>query len=141
MSSCRRSIKSFGSGCGSRDIFGRMTQHITRRDVVRTGLALAGLGIVGIPEWVLPALAQSETVVPFLDFPERVITNPAPDRRIIDIRTINGPITPKDEFFTTQHYGHPVVDGATFKLRVSGLVDRPIALSLDELKRIGSTEL
>src|SRR5262245_59432936 len=118
-----------------------MTQHITRRDVVRTGLALAALGIVGLPEWVLPALAQGENVVPFLDFPERVITNPAPDRRIIDIRTINGPITPKDEFFTTQHYGHPVVDAATFKLRVSGLVDRPIALSLDELKRIGSTEL
>src|SRR5678816_292412 len=141
MSSCTPSIKSFGSGCRSRDIFGRMTQHITRRDVVRTGLALAGLGIVGLPEWVLPALAQSETVVPFLDFPERVVTNPAPDRRIIDIRTINGPFTPKDQFFTTQHYGHPKVDVATYTLRVSGLVDRPLSLSLDELRKLGSREL
>src|SRR5712691_8254265 len=78
-----------------------------RRDILKTGLALAGLGLVGIPEWVLPALAQGETVVPFLDFPDRVVTNPAPDRRIIDIRAIDGPITPKDQFFTTQHYGHP----------------------------------
>jgi hypothetical protein len=98
-------------------------------------------GSLGVPEWVLPALAQSETVLPFLDFPERVITNPAPDRRIIDIRTINGPFTPKDQFFTTQHYGHPKVDVATYTLRVSGLVDRPLSLSLDDLRKLGSREL
>src|SRR3954470_1933540 len=112
-----------------------------RRDMLKTGLALAGLGIVGIPEWVLPALAQGETVVPFLDFPDRVITTPAADRRIIDIRTISGPFTPKDQWFTTQHYGHPKVDVATFKLQVSGLVDRPQSFSLDDLRKIGSKEL
>ncbi|HKC56790.1 MAG TPA: molybdopterin-dependent oxidoreductase, partial [Vicinamibacterales bacterium] len=112
-----------------------------RRDVLKAGLALAGLGIVGIPDWVLPALAQGETVVPFLDFPERVITNPAVDRRIIDIRTIDGPFTPKDQWFTTQHYGHPKVDVATYTLRVSGLVDRPLSLSLDDLRKMGRTEL
>jgi DMSO/TMAO reductase YedYZ molybdopterin-dependent catalytic subunit len=117
------------------------TLRTGRRDILKTGLALAGLGIVGIPEWVLPALAQGETVVPFLDFPERVITNPAADRRIIDIRTIDGPFTPKDQWFTTQHYGHPKVDVATYTLRVSGLVDRPLSLSLDELRKMGRTEL
>jgi DMSO/TMAO reductase YedYZ molybdopterin-dependent catalytic subunit len=119
----------------------RRTIVTSRRDMLKTGLALAGLGIVGIPEWVLPALAQTELVVPFLDYPERVITNPAPDRRIIDVRTIDGPFTPKDQWFTTQHYGHPKVDVATFKLQVSGLVDRPLSLSLDDLRKIGSREL
>jgi DMSO/TMAO reductase YedYZ molybdopterin-dependent catalytic subunit len=118
-----------------------MTTRSTRRDLLKGTLALAGLGLVGIPEWALPVLAQSETVVPFLDFPERVVTNPAPDRRIIDIRTINGAITPKDQFFTTQHYGHPVVDLATYKLQVSGLVERPISLTLDDLRRMGTKEL
>jgi DMSO/TMAO reductase YedYZ molybdopterin-dependent catalytic subunit len=113
----------------------------TRRDMLKGTLALAGLGLVALPEWVLPALAQGDTIVPFLDFPDRVITNPAVDRRIIDIRAINGPITPKDEFFTTQHYGHPKVDVATYKLQVSGLVDRPLTLSLDELRKMGNTEL
>jgi len=117
------------------------TTRSTRRDILKGTLALAGLGLVGIPDWVLPLLAQGEAVVPFLDWPERVITNPAPDRRIIDIRAISGPITPNDQFFTTQHYGHPVVDPATFRLKVSGLVDRPIALSLDDLRRMGSKEL
>jgi DMSO/TMAO reductase YedYZ molybdopterin-dependent catalytic subunit len=119
----------------------RAARQTTRRDVLKTGLALAGLGLAGIPEWVLPALAQGETVVPFLDFPERVITNPAPDRRIIDVRTINGPFTPKDQWFTTQHYGHPKVDPATYTLKVSGLVDRPLTLSLNDLRKMGSTEL
>ena len=63
------------------------------------------------------------------------------DRRIIDIRTINGPFTPKDEWFTTQHYGHPKVDAATHQLKVSGLVDRPLTLSIDDLRKIGSKEL
>ena len=42
------------------------TQH-TRRDILRGGFAVAGLGILGIPEWALPALAQGETLVPFTD--------------------------------------------------------------------------
>ena len=66
---------------------------------------------------------------------------PPPDRRLLDVRTIDGPFTPKDKFATTQHYGHPDVDPATFKLKVSGLVDRPKALSLDDLKKMGSTDL
>jgi DMSO/TMAO reductase YedYZ molybdopterin-dependent catalytic subunit len=118
-----------------------MTKHTTRRDVLRGSLALAGLGMLGIPDWILPALAQGEAVVPFIDFPERVVTNPAPDRRIIDIRTITGPITPADQFFTTQHYGHPTVDPATFQLKVSGLVERPVSLSLDQLRRMNGREL
>jgi DMSO/TMAO reductase YedYZ molybdopterin-dependent catalytic subunit len=117
-----------------------MTTSNTRRDVLKSALTLAGLGLVGLPEWVLPALAQGETVVPFLDYPN-VVTNPAPDRRIIDIREINGVFTPKDQFFTTQHYGHPSVDPATFKLKISGLVDRPLSLSLDDLRKMGGKEL
>ena len=44
-----------------------MMNQSTRRDILRGSLALAGLGVLGIPEWALPALAQGETVVPFTD--------------------------------------------------------------------------
>jgi DMSO/TMAO reductase YedYZ molybdopterin-dependent catalytic subunit len=118
-----------------------MTIQSTRREILMGGLAAAGLGVLGIPEWALPALAQGETVVPFTDIPENVRWETPPDRRIFDFRTLEGPITPKDKFATTQHYGHPEVDPATFKLKVSGLVDRPKALSLDDLKKLGATEL
>ena len=118
-----------------------MTKQSTRREILRGSLAVAGLSVLGIPEWALPALAQSETLVPFTDIPENFPTITAADRRIIDIRKIDGPFTPKDQFFTTQHYGHPEVDPATFQLKISGLVDRPTSLSLDELRRMGGTEL
>jgi DMSO/TMAO reductase YedYZ molybdopterin-dependent catalytic subunit len=117
-----------------------MNEH-SRRDVLKGSLALAGLGVLGLPEWVLPALAQGETLVPFTDMPENFNLAPGPDRRILDIRKIDGPFTPKDQFATTQHFGHPVVEPATFKLKVTGLVERPKALSLDDLKKLGSTDL
>jgi len=118
-----------------------MSMQHSRREVLRGGLAVAGLGVLGIPDWALPALAQGETLVPFTDIPDNVRWDTPPDRRLIDLRTIDGPFTPKDKFATTQHYGHPVVDPATFKLKVSGQVDRPKQLSLDDLKKIGSTDL
>src|SRR5437762_2304598 len=118
-----------------------MPNQTTRRDVLRGTLALAGLSAFGIPDWTLPALAQSETLVPFTDIPENVRWETPPDRRLLDVRTIDGPFTPKDKFATTQHYGHPEVDPATFKLKVSGLVDRPKSISLDELKKMGTTDL
>jgi DMSO/TMAO reductase YedYZ molybdopterin-dependent catalytic subunit len=113
----------------------------TRREILKSSLALAGLGVMGIPEWAMPALAQGESVVQFTDIPENVRWETPPDRRTLDVRTIEGPFTPADKFATTQHYGHPDVDAATFKLKVTGLVNTPKALSLDDLKKLGSTDL
>jgi DMSO/TMAO reductase YedYZ molybdopterin-dependent catalytic subunit len=118
-----------------------MSISSTRRDLLKGSLALAGLGMLGIPDWAVPALAEGETLVPFTDLPATINLTPAPDRRIIDVQKIEGVFTPKDQFFTTQHYGHPVVDPAAFRLRIAGLVDRPTELSLDELRKMKSTEL
>ena len=116
-----------------------MTNQNTRRDILKGGLAVAGLSM--IPDWVLPVLAQGETLVPFTDLPEKIVLEPTADRRIIDIRTIDGPLTPASKFATTQHYGHPEIDPAAFRLKISGLVDKPKSLSLDELRRMRSVEL
>ncbi len=118
-----------------------MTRKSSRRDILKGSLTLAGLGILGIPEWALPALAQDEILVPFTDVPDTLNLRRTPDRRIIDIRRINGPFTPADEFFTVQHYGHPVVDPATYRLRVSGSVNHATSLSSDELRGMPSREL
>ena len=104
-----------------RDMNGpHMPTQSTRRDILRGGLAVTGLALLDMPEWALPALAQGEVLVPFTDMPENFPTVTGADRRIIDIRKIDGPFTPKDQFFTTQHYGHPVIDPAAFRLKVSG---------------------
>jgi len=114
---------------------------MNRRDVIKTSMAAAVLGAAADFEWILPALAQGEVVVPLLDFPATFNPTPAPDRRLFDTRTLAGPFTPKDQFFTTQHYGHPEVDPVAFRLKVGGLVNTPLALSLDEIKKMGNAEL
>jgi DMSO/TMAO reductase YedYZ molybdopterin-dependent catalytic subunit len=117
-----------------------MTNAIDRRELFRTSIALAALGALGVPEWLLPVLAQGETLVPFTDLPE-TFPPPGVDRRQLDLRTITGPLTPRDSFFTTQHYGHPVVDPAAFRLKVSGMVNQPQSLSLDDLRSLRRVEL
>ena len=112
-----------------------------RRDVLRGGLAVAGLGVLNLPEWALPVLAQGETLVPFTDMGENIQWERPPDRRTLDLRTIDGPFTPKDKFATTQHYGHPDVDPSTFRLKVTGLVNQTKAFSLDDLRKMGGKDL
>ena len=116
---------------------------MNRRDAIKTGLSAATLAAVADFEWILPALAQGEVMVPFTDSHVNPPFNPTPgpDRRLFDTRTLAGPFTPKDQFFTTQHYGHPEVDPVAFRLKVGGLVNTPLALSLDELKKMGNAEL
>jgi len=118
-----------------------MKSTLTRRTLLRGGAAMVGLSFVGIPNWALPLLAAGEAVVPFTDIPDNVRWETPPDRRTFDLRTIDSPFTPPDKFFTTQHYGHPTVDPATFKLKLTGLVNKPVELSLDDLKKLGTTEL
>jgi DMSO/TMAO reductase YedYZ molybdopterin-dependent catalytic subunit len=118
-----------------------MKTDTSRRTILKGTLAMAGLGIAGLPEWALPLLAQGATLVPFTDIPENVRWDTPPDRRTLDVRTIDGPFTPADKFATTQHYGHPDVDAASYKLKITGMVNNPKALSLDDLKKLGSHDL
>ncbi len=114
----------------------------TRRDLLKQlGLAGVGLSLANLPGWTLPVLAQGETIVPFTDIPPTFNTTPSPITRTLDIRKIDGAFTPADQFFTTQHYGHPDVDPAAFRLKVSGMVTKPLSLSLDDLKKMGNQEL
>jgi len=118
-----------------------MTKKTTRRDMIKGSLALAGLGLLGFPDWAFPALAPQEAIVPFTDLPETLTLERSPERRIIDIRTIGEYFTAADRFFTTQHHGHPEIDLATYRLRVSGLVDQSLSLSIDDLRAMPSREL
>ena len=115
-----------------------MTQ-ITRRDTLKQGLSLAGF--LALADWAVPALAQGETDVPFTDYPATFNPggNGAP-RRTFDIRTIDGFLVPKDKFFVTQHFNQPVIDPNTYRLKLSGLVNKPMELSLADLKKMRSTD-
>lgn len=118
-----------------------MSLSSSRRDALKQlGLAGLGLTIADVAGWSFPVLAQGETVVPFTDVPATYQPVSSPTNRTLDIRTIDGPLTAPDKFFTTQHYGHPEVDLAAFRLKVTGLVNKTLSLTLDELKQMKSVE-
>jgi DMSO/TMAO reductase YedYZ molybdopterin-dependent catalytic subunit len=113
----------------------------TRRETFKTGFAAAGLLLV--PDWALPALAQDEVDVPFTDIPKGFNpgANPNSSTRVYDIRKIDGPFTPKDQFFTLQHMNQPEIDPATYRLKFTGLVNKPAGFSLDELRAMRPVEI
>ncbi len=114
-----------------------MTTFISRRAVVKSGVALAGIAALNLPDWILPAQGQNEEVVPWTDVPANFNPSPATGLRTLDTRTLQRSafITPNEDFFAVQHYPVPSVDPAAYKLRLTGLVNKPMELTLDELKR------
>jgi hypothetical protein len=78
-----------------------MTEQISRRKAIKGGAALVGLAALGLPKWMLPALAEGEEVVPWTDVPANFNPNPSTGSRTLDTRTIRGSsfITPTEEFF------------------------------------------
>lgn len=115
-----------------------------RREVLKSGVALGGLAATaGMPFWSKLALAQGETLVPFADVPEDYVVAPkaAGAVHFVDTRHIDSFYTPNDEFYLVQHYGQPEVSMDDYKLRLTGLVDRTLEFTLDELKSMDKVEV
>ena len=120
-----------------------MDNDIGRREVLKKGLALTGLAALTSAQWPLPALAQGEDLVPFTDIPDSF--KPGPPKpgttHILDTRTIDSFYTPNDDFYIVQHYGQPNVDLSNYSLSVTGLVDKPMTLTLDDIRARARVEL
>jgi DMSO/TMAO reductase YedYZ molybdopterin-dependent catalytic subunit len=118
-----------------------MATELTRRETLKRGLAAAG-ALALVPEWALPALAQGEVDVPFTDLPATFnFSPPGGNNRFLDLRKIDGFLTPTDQFFFIQHYNKPEVDAATYRLKFTGLVNKKIELSLADLRSMRSTDI
>jgi DMSO/TMAO reductase YedYZ molybdopterin-dependent catalytic subunit len=115
--------------------------EMTRRDTLRLGLATAA-GLALVPEWAIPALAQGESDIPFTDYPANFVTGPADGaRRVLDLRKLDGLITPTDQFFFIQHYDKPQIDASAYRLKLTGLFTKPTELSLADLQSMRSTDV
>jgi DMSO/TMAO reductase YedYZ molybdopterin-dependent catalytic subunit len=113
---------------------------VRRRDLTRRALlvqgsaALAGLAMLRL---VVPAEAfpqrVGEEVVPWLDPPP---PNPVPQAIVtqLDWEQLDSWRTPNDRFFTIAHYGIPAVAERDWRLDLTGLVQRPMSLSLSDLR-------
>jgi DMSO/TMAO reductase YedYZ molybdopterin-dependent catalytic subunit len=57
------------------------------------------------------------------------------------IEPATGRAVPNDLFFVRSNGPVPVIDPTTWRLDVAGAVERPLSLSLDDLRRLGSSRL
>lgn len=107
-----------------------MTKQVTsRRGALKTGSAVATAVLAGMsmPDFVFPGQQPAEELVPFLNMPRT-----GPNR--LDWETLDSWFTPQDQVFSVQHYGIPEFDTENHQVEVTGLVDRPGTLTLDQLR-------
>ncbi len=115
-----------------------MSQPINRREMLQTGLAATSL-LALLPDW---AVAAGGPGVTFTDIPPNFNPrNPKSSTQLLDIRTIDDPYTPADQFFHVQHFAIPAIDGDAHRLKVTGLVKQPAEFSLADLRAMHSTEI
>ena len=110
-----------------------------RRKVLKDALGVGAIaaGLTTAPNLLFPALAQGERLVPFTDelsdtFSWRPIE--ANTTHWQDTREINSFFTDNEDFYLVQHYGQPTIDNDAYRLRVTGMVDNELDLSLRDLQ-------
>ncbi len=129
---------------------------LTRRDLLLGAAVAGGAALVGVPA---AARSQSATVGPALPAipPDATKLQGAPTSPVggrsrfvtasraptgevtgtsfTPLQDLAGTITPSDLHFERHHAGVPLLDPARHLLTVHGLVDRPMAFTVDDLKR------
>ncbi len=104
---------------------------LNRRDLLKAGVGTAAFALAQLvtPDFAFPGQGEEETLLPFLNMPR---SRPGS----LDWETLDSWITPQDQVFEVSHYRPtPEVDPATYELEVTGLVEKPFTLSLEDLKK------
>ena len=103
---------------------------LSRREALRRGGAVAA-GAALFPADVAERIARyapQEAVIPWTNAPAA-----GGNANTLDWQALTSWVTPTEDLFSVGHYGTPEVDGATWRLEIGGLVDRPRTFTLDEI--------
>jgi DMSO/TMAO reductase YedYZ molybdopterin-dependent catalytic subunit len=108
---------------------------MSRRDLlVQGGVALTGLALLNNIKFAQAApLQPGEEVIPWLDqMPE----NPVPEviAQQLNWEELDSWITSNEQFFAITHYDRPEIDASDWRLEITGLVQNPMTLTLDDIK-------
>ncbi|MGV3590332.1 MAG: sulfite oxidase [Gammaproteobacteria bacterium] len=112
-------------------------KNFTRREALQSAMAVGGyIATASLPFWSKLALGAGEELVPFSDMPPEFVAPPVAPGAVhyLDSRTISGFYTPNDDFYIVQHYNQPEISEAAFRLKVTGMVDKPMELTLADIK-------
>ena len=123
-----------------------------RRRFLQTLGTLGAGAVLAHPSFSAFAVSASRAQLPFENGERELIA--FPQKRPLIVQTLRPPqletpffifnegvITPNDAFFVRYHWsGIPTsIDPATYRIRVSGKVNTPLILSLEELRKLADT--
>ena len=110
-----------------------MSQLQRREFIIKGSAALAALAVFQSRFAQAFPTRPGETVVPWLDQPAE---NPVPEviKTQLVWEDLDSWVTPNDKFFSIAHFDRPVIDANAWKLEIDGLVKKPMALTLADLK-------
>jgi sulfite dehydrogenase (cytochrome) subunit A len=128
--------------------------RMLRRRKLLTGAGAMGLGAAGMLAVPRAVLAEDTTTLPFANGERALVRYPG-KRPLIRMTTRppqletpfavfdEGVITPNDAFFVRYHLADiPLsIDPATYRMAVEGKVERPLSLSLADLRAMDAVEL
>jgi len=115
-----------------------------RRKALKTGVAMGGMAATAsMPFWSSLALGAEEEVVPFTDMPEGYTVPPKQLGGIYyqDTSKIGNFYTPNDRFYVIQHYNQPQIEESAHRLKLTGLVNKELNLTLADLKKYPKFEI
>ena len=113
-----------------------MPQKISRRAMMSGSLGALALSQIPMQVFAVADSSDSGQLVPFVD--QQPMN---PKRPMLKWEDLGDWITPLEEFFAVGHYQTPKVDAASWRLKVEGQVERPIELSLEQIKSRPRKEL
>jgi DMSO/TMAO reductase YedYZ molybdopterin-dependent catalytic subunit len=125
---------------GERDFL--TEEGLTRRAMLAKA---GGLGAALVLRELLPplrsaAMASAADPVAVPGKEKMIVRSDRPLNLEMPIGLVDSWITPSPLHFVRCHYEVPAVDAEAWRLRVDGDVERPLALSLEELKRLPAIE-
>ena len=111
--------------------------RVSRRELLaRSAAGAAWFAALGIPE-DLWALQGDEELVTFTDYTPQFKVDAQganPTVRCYDLRRLTSWTTPPDEHYAFHQTTTPTVDPSTFTLRIAGFVEKPMELTLAQLR-------
>ncbi|WP_184871858.1 sulfite oxidase [Mesorhizobium sangaii] len=107
--------------------------HLQRRELIQGSVALAAIAALHASRAYAFPTRPGEEVVKWLD---QLPPNPVPEviKNQIVWEDLDSWVTPNDKFFSIAHFNRPIIDAGTWKLEIAGLVKKPMALTLADIK-------
>lgn len=105
---------------------------LRRRDFLASSAALS------VAAWRSPHLFADKRAESPRTFPGLITRQHQPANLEMPFPTLDRFITSNDRFFVRSHFAVPDVDAKTWKLRVEGAVQRPLELSLEEIRQLAT---